>query len=662
MRYALRQLFHAPGYAVVAILSLAFGIAATTAVYSVVYGVLINPYPYRGADRMVVFSLRTSTGATGMGLFVREFVELEKLDVFDGVVGMDTWPATLTGEGLPEAVQLSRISANTFEYLGIPPMLGREFTANAASYGRDPDRVAVLTYAFWQSHYGKDLRVIGKIIRLDREIYTIIGVAPPRLLWSYGDVYVPLRLADDAPAFGFEARLKPGISIQRAQAQLQPLFERFARENPKRFPPNFQVRVVKKIEAAGKDSRTALLLLELGSFFLLAVACANVSILQLARGAARSHELAVRAAVGATRRRLAGQLLAESLLLAVAGASVGIAAAWRLPAIAEYWLPRGIFPRETDIHLSFPVLVFSTAMALAAALASGIAPAVQLSLPRLAEWIQAGNRHATISRAGRRTHSPLIAFQVALTLLLLAGAGAAARSLLALQKTTLGYDPEHLLLARVPVAEGSYTTHSSRTVFFEEIRRLIAASPLIESVALLQGEGAPPHGGWREPVEIFGEPARTGAAAQIFRVTPGYFATLKIPLLHGRAWSEEEHARPARVAVINRAMEKRFWPAGNPVGQKLRFRGFRAGSFQVDVPLSNDWLEIVGVAGDVPNRGLGEPPQPAAYVPYTLVEDDSIVIVARAKDDPLAAVRPIREIVGSVDANQAVVETDTAQN
>lgn len=659
----MRQLTRAPGLTVVAILSLAISIGAATAIYSVIHAVLLDPYPYRGAARMVQFELHSPSGDGWFGLLPRQFLELQQLDALDGAVSINTWFATSTGDDLPEAISLAHVSANTFDYLGIPPVLGREFTSADAPYGREPEHVAVLGFSFWQKRYGGDPHAIGKSIRLDGQQYIIIGVVPPRFRWGFGgEVYVPTRIADGGEAMYVEARLKQGVAPQRAEAEVQSLLEHFAKENPKQFPGNSRVHIAYKNDVSARGSRSTLVLLLLASFALLAVACANVSILQLARGTARAQELAVRAAIGATRRRLAVQLFTESLLLAVVGGLMGIALAWYMPGLVERWVPARTFPQEANIHVNMPVLLFSTGIALLTGILFGIAPALQLSMPRLAEWIQAGNRRATLSRGSRRAHGTLIALQVALTLLLLAGAGAAARELIALHQARLGYDPSHLLVVRVPLAEGSYTTLAARTAFYETIRKSIASHPQVKSVALFHGDGPPPNGGWREPLEIFGSAANAGDNAQVLRITPGYFATLRIPLLRGRDWSETEHAHAARVAVINQAMEKRYWPRGNAIGQKIRFPDLRVAAYEVGLPDANDWLEIIGVAGDTPNRGLKEPPSPAAYIPNILLEDDSAVLVVRTRIEPLAMMLPIRQLLRSISPSQVITGSDTAEN
>ncbi len=382
-QYALRQLFKNPGFALTAMLSLALGIGATTAVFSVIYGILINPYPYKDPERLVHLVLKDKAGNEHWpGLNGLQMERLRAARFVENISGEDEWNLTTSGEDLPEDVAAIYFTAGSFQHFGVPALLGREFIPSDAPFGQDPQPVIVLGYQFWQRHYGGDPSIVGHTIQLVHKPYTIVGVLPQRFVWGDGDVYVPQKVtADPNRTFSTNIRLKAGVSYGAANAELQTILQEFAKETPKHFPEHFRVQVKglndQFVERLGKT-----LFLLLGAVgFLLLIGCANVSILLLARGSVREHEFAVRAAVGASRARIIFQLLIEALTLSMAGTLLGILMAFRTVELISAWLPEDAFPHEAALEINLPVLFFCIGLALVTTLLFGLSPAISLSRP-----------------------------------------------------------------------------------------------------------------------------------------------------------------------------------------------------------------------------------------------------------------------------------------
>ena len=446
LRYALRIFRRSPGFAATAVVSLAVGIAAATGLFSIVNAALLNPFPFADINRIVRLDMIDKGKPRGLSVTARQLVALQHSDVLDGAFASNTWEMTLTGQGLPEAVRTQYFSANGLNVLGVPPLLGRVFNEADGPAGEQPQRVVVLTYRFWQRHFGGRPEAVGQTLYLNREPYTVIGVLPRQYFYTGPEILVPLDLTFDPNfAWGVQARLKRGVTPRMAEQRLQPLFDQFAKEAPQRFPKEVRPLVRSLVEtqrAAGFVP--TLLLIFAASMLLLLLACANVSILLLARGTSRAHEFAVRAALGASRGRLMRQLLVESLLLAFNGAALGVAAGyWGLPAMLRLLPPNSVpVGNLMAVPVNVPVLLFSAGLAMASALICGLSPALSFSRPRLT-----ATARTTAGVESRRAHHLLLAAQIALTVLLLAGTGAAVRVLIGLYRTSLGYDPHNVIIA-----------------------------------------------------------------------------------------------------------------------------------------------------------------------------------------------------------------------
>ena len=658
LRYALRTFRRSPGFAATAVLSLAVGIASATGLFSVVNAALLNPFPFPDSNRIVNLELNDNGKPRGLSLSVQQLVALQQSDVLDGASARNNWQMTLTGRGVPEALAAQQISTDGLNVLGIAPLLGRVFNEADGPAGKQPQRVVVLTYRFWQSHFGGRPEAVGQTLYLNREPYNVIGVLPRQYFSTGPEIFVPLDLTTSI-VWGIQARLKRGVDPRMAEQRLQPLFEQFAEERPRAFPPDARplVRTLTETQQAAAFVPT-LLLIFLASLLLLLLACANVSILLLARGASRAHEFAVRAAIGASRGRLMRQLLVESLLLAVTGAALGIAASyWGLPAALRL-LPANSVPVGdlAAVPVNVPVLFFSAGLAMASALMCGLSPALSFSRPRLTATVR-----TTAGVESRRAHHLLLAAQVALTVLLLAGTGAAVRMLIGLYRTSLGYDPHNVIVATINLPENSYTKWADRAAFYERLRNRMADVPQVVSVALATADGIPPQSGQRSVVDV---PGGDTAAPIRQRISGNYFATMKIPVIAGRVWSDSESAGRPHVAVVNETMARQLWPDQSAIGRRVLMPDYiRSGSyFRLAAPGSDGWFEIVGVVRDTPNVGLHEPPAPSIYVPYTLMLTDTVNVILRTSLDPLSMTRSIREAVRTVDPYQPVDVVRTAED
>jgi predicted permease len=663
VRYALRIFRRSPGFAATAVVSLAVGIAAATGLFSVVHAALLNPFPFADADRIVGLDILDKGTAQDLVVTGRQLVALQQSEVLDGALVSNTWDMTLSGGDLPEAVRAQSLSADGLNVLGVAPLLGRVFTEEDGPAGEQPQRVVVLTYRFWQRHFGRRSEAVGQTLHLNREPYTVIGVLPRHYFQTGPEIFVPLHVRFDSTVYwGVRARLERAVTPRLAEQRLQPLFDEFAKETPKSFPRGARPLVWRLVEAPrSADYVPILLLIFACSMLLLLLACANVSILLLVRGTSRVHEFVVRAAIGASRGRLMRQLIVESLLLASSGAALGVAASyWGLPTVLRLLPPNAVPVGDLlAVPVNVPVLLFSAGLATASALICGLSPALSLSRPRLI-----ATTRTTAGVESRRAHHLLLAGQIALTVLLLAGTGAAVRGLIGLYQTSLGYDPHNVIVAVINLPENGYTEWASRAAFYDRLRNRMADVPQVQSVALALFSGVPPRSSQRAIVEVPGRET-TGVEAPILqRISGHYFATMKIPLVQGRVWSDAEGAGTPHVAVVNQAMARERWPGESPIGRRVRMPDFikPPNAFWRAAPGSDGWFEIIGVAGDTPNVGLHDPPAPSIYVPYTLMVGDSVNVILRTSRDPLSMTRSLREAVRTLDPNQPISRLRTAED
>jgi putative ABC transport system permease protein len=656
LRYAARELRRRPAFAITAVLSLALGIGATSAVFSVIYGVLINPFPYVGSERMMQIALRDSAGRFRYpGMTGDQLAQVRQARSVESAVAEDGWNLTTTDGDIPEDVVAAYISPNAPNHWGTPALLGRWLIPADAPPGQDPARVVVLGYQFWQRYYSGDPAVVGRTIQLVRKDYQIVGVMPPRFRWREADIYVPLKVRLEPNIYyGVNLRIRPGVSVADANAELQPILQGFARQTPARYPDQFRVNLRSIVEMYARPMGPRLFLLLGAVTSLLLIGCANVSILLLVRGAHRQQELAVRAALGAARVRIVRQLLTEAVAIALVGALLGVAIAWKGLALIVAWIPTNSFAAESVIEMNVPVMLFSTALAILTVLVFGVWPALQLSRPDVGRVAQASSRRVIGSAQGQRVHRVMVAVQVALTLLMLTAAGAAGKGFLRLATADLGYDPQNTMSLPIPVHDGTYSTWQERSEYFERLRSAVAAMPQVVSAGI-STNATPPLNGGDAGLEILGTSVEKPVARTNF-VSSEYFGVLRIPVAQGRLWTGDEIRRGAALAVINQTMARQFWPKGDALGGQFRFVNMKNEPPYSPMATGADgWLQVIGLVSDARNDGLRNSIRPALYVPYTLKMRMFTQILVRARVPPLSILRDIRAELVRVDREQQVM-------
>jgi predicted permease len=655
VRYALRQLRRNPELALTAVLSLTLGIGATISVFSIGYDVLVNPWPYAQANRMYGISLFTKRGENvGFGLTATQTEQLRRAKTIEDVTVSQTRSLSITGRDFPEDVLGVYFSSNSFQFLGLPTMLGRYFTPSDVPDDQDPQPVVVLGNKFWKRHFNGDPSVVGKTIEISHKSYTILGVMSPRFTWGAGDLYLPLNLiATDGPLwFGhfYSAvfKLKPGLSQSSAAAEILTLCQ------PKDLPKDYRLELHDITYAYAQRLGPTLGLLFGAVSLLLAIGCGNLSILLLARGTVREHEFAIRSAVGASTSRIMRQLLTESFILALFGTAMGILLAYSTLHFIIPWLPAGSFPDEVDFHINIPVLLFSGGLAILTGVTFGLLPALKFSDPAIGRIMQSSTRRFLGSLRGKYMHNALIVGQIAMTMLLLTAAGLTIESFLHLTRIPLGYEPHNVMSVGIPIHEGAFTTWEARMNYFEQLREKIAEVPDVVSTGV-STNATPPENGWEQTIELFGKPFVEAQKANINFVDPGYFSTLLIPLHEGRMWDHAEITHGAQLALVNESFAKRYFPDEGVLGHSLRIPELKdEPPYSLNSPGSNSWLQIIGVVSDALNDGLDKPVKPAIYLPYSLWMPMGTQILVRSRLNPLYIEQSIRRQVASINLEQQV--------
>lgn len=655
VRHSLRLLIKNPGFALTMILSLAFGIGATVSVFSVIYGVLMHPFPYANVDRLANLSIRDPHGNIFDAMFTGpQLHELRNVRAFDGIATWRQANLTLTGHDIPEIVVAFYGIGDTFPTLGVPALLGRNPAPSDSPDGQEPQPVVMLHYRFWQRHLQGDPAVIGKSLELAHKKYTIVGITRPNFTWGWGaDVYLPQEIGRDKGS-GVVVLLHPGVSLATVDAELQPLLDRFAQERPGSFPRSFKVDVRLLSFETTRNMGATLYLLFGAVAMLLVIGCANVSILLLAKGTVRQHEFAVRSAVGASSFRIMRQLLTESLLLAATGTGLGILLAYGLLALILAWMPVHMFPPDVAIRINVPVLLFSAGLALLTALLFGLFPALQMARPEISQEMQFSSRTTAGRVHGKRMHGTLVGAQIALTLLLLTAAGTAIQSFLRLLRVPLGYDPHNVISVLIPLQENTYTTWQARVNYFEQLRASVAGLPDIVATGI-STNATPPHSGWEQRFEFLGKPAQSPETqtARIGFVDSGYFSTLQMPLVEGRVWNPAEVANGALLVLVNRTFARRYYPEGDVVGHSLKLSTlYNDPPNRLAASGADGWLQVIGVVSDALDDGLSNPVRPAVFAPYSLQMWTGTHILVRSRFTPESILNSIRKQVTAINPNQ----------
>jgi predicted permease len=666
LRYGARSLLRSPGFTAVAAITLALGIGANTAIFSVVNAVLLKPLSYRQPDRLVALPARIGSGRLeNVGASTPEFQDYKRSlpAVSELTAG---WPINinLTGSGTPERVQAAVVSPDYFSVLGVPPALGRNFT-NADAGGKI-GFVALISYNLWQRRFGGDHAVIGKTVRLDDDPMTIIGVMPKGFMHpvetgsSPVDLWAPIDLNNPDTTFinnrrqrvfDIVGRLAPGATIQQAQSELDALRLRMAEQYPDVYPQamGWGVRAVPLAERVVGNVRPALLVLLGAVGFVLLIGCANVANLLLARATGRDREIAIRTALGGSRWRLIRQLLTESVLLAAVGGTLGLLiASWGTVALGH--LAALYLPRAQEIGIDSSVLWFTTALIILTGIGFGLIPAIQASRPNLQGVLKESGRGSSSGQARTRTRAALVVVEVAVALMLLAGAGLLLRSFQRLLAVDPGFNPERLLTLQIwlpwPNApeKGRYFKQENRLAFFDQALDAVRRVPAVTSVALTSK--LPFRGRNNQPITIEGRPVAGDEAPpspEFKMVSPSYFETMGIPLVQGRGLSETADSKTSGEAVINQTMAQKYWPHENPIGHRIKL-GFP------QAPM----LTIVGVAGDVRQLGFDVAPREEMYVSYRMLVGLEMTMAVKTRAQPEEVSSAVTQAIRTVDPEQPV--------
>jgi predicted permease len=629
VRYAFRMLRGNPGFTAVAVTALALGIGANAAIFSVVNSVLLQPLPYPEADRLMIVGRQYMGSSDVQGSnSITKYMVWRQNHVFDAMTlyGLSGSGVTIGSGDRPEQAKVIRASEGYFRVFGVAPLVGRTYSAEEDL----PDRpaVAVISYNLWQSRFGGDASIVGRSVPMDRVPTTVIGVLPRSFQPDPpADVWMPLQ-ADPASTnqghyLRIAARLKPGVTLSQARAEMKIVGERFRAANPKWMDEHESVGVKPLQDAMVGDVRVALLVLSGAVGFVLLIACANVANLLLARAAVRQRELAVRAAIGASRSRVVRQLLTESVLLALCGGVLGfVIGSWGVRGLLL--LAPGNIPRVTDpsgLNVTIPALdwrvaLFTTGVALVTAILFGLLPALHTSKPDLASTLKEAGGRSGSGRAGNRARSILVVAEVALSLVLLVGASLMIRTFLSLRHANSGIDPHNILTMQTSLGT-AYNTTAKVDNLITQVARRLEALPGVDSAAA--AVTLPTTMGIDLPFTIAGKPPEKGneynGDEQWRSVSPHYFQAFRIPLIRGRAFRETDVANSTRVVVINQAMAKTYWPKEDPIGQVITI-GKGLGPQFDDPP-----RQVVGIVGDVRETGLQAENQSVMYIPMSQVPE-----------------------------------------
>jgi putative ABC transport system permease protein len=655
LRYALRQLRKSPGFATVAIATLALGIGANTAIFSIANGVLLRDLPYQDPQRL---ALLWNIGRGDDNRDQLSFTDIDDYrsqnDVFENVVAFGNWSATFTGAGDPARIPGMQVGNGYLSLMRVQPMLGRDFLPDEQIEGKD--QVIILTYGLWQSRFAGDPQVVGRQISLSGRPYTIIGVTPkdfPMLPTTLVDgpaqFYRPVaekhddkeRLSRHLRAM---ARLKPGVTVEQAQSDLEVINHGLAKQFPDEYSTT-GVRVVKLRDDIAAGLRPALWMLLGAIGFLLLIACANLSNLLLVRGIGRQKEVAIRSALGADRARIVQYVLTESVLLALCGGMVGILLAfWSTKFIVT--IGTKVIPQLVGVSLDGRVLAFTAGLSLATGLLFGLVPALRLSGFTLSDALKEGARS---SGAAHDTFRKVLAVsEIALSLVLLAGAGLLLRSFSKLYGVDPGFRSDHLLTMDIGLPSAKYLAGTEKPLaFYRELLGRINALPGVESAGAVNvlplGTNFDTAG--TEPEGFVHGPGETPYPER-YIVTPGYLAAVGIRLVRGRLFSDADRESAPLVVLISDTAAERWWPNQDPIGRRVKVPGFDVGA--------QPWRTVVGVVRDVKQAGLDAPQTMQIYLPHAQYRNGYLTLVVRTKSDPMSLAAEVRRQVMQVDPEQAV--------
>ena len=654
LRYGARMLAKNPGFALAAVLTLALGIGANTAMFSVTSALLLRPFPYHAPQQLVTVDVKDQSRDAG-GTLIRYELVRDNQKSFEGVAAYTNDNLNLTGRGEPLQVPIARVSANFFSLLGVQPHLGRTFIEEE---GRPEGRpVVILSDSLWRTRFAADQDIVNQTISLDGTPYTVIGVLPPNVEYPFvgpTDLWIPryfefslmstARLRQGVGYLNYIARLKPGVSLEQADAELAVLNQRYREQNPT-APDADPTRVMSASplrDVVVSNVRGKLFVLTVAVAVVLLIACANVASLLLSRALARKREIAVRTALGASRANIILQLLTESMLLALFAGFIGIGLSWAATHALVKWgseqLPQGI-----PIGIDLRVLLFTIGLSLLTGLVFGLVPALHLSRVDLNTALREEGGRTSGSHHRAQMNSVLVVGQVAMCLLLLIGAGLLLRSFSRLLHVDPGFDANNVLTMNVSLPTVKYNKPDQQTAFFDELLRRVSAVPGVRSVAM---SAAVPLTTKRiTPVLPEGQtevPLQQRPFIDIEAVSPQWFQTMLVPLRSGRDFTAADNAQAPKVVIANETFARRFWPNQNPIGK------------HIIVGRGPQTSEVIGVAADVKNNGLAQDTQPQLYLSFAQLPWGNMNLLIRTAVPPLSLASSVRAQVASIDADQPV--------
>ena len=656
LRYGARTLRKSPGFTAVAALTLALGIGSATTIFSAIQNILLDPFPYTDAQRVVAIEIHdTASGRPGGRTYYQapEFLDYQEQNhVFEEVIG-GTFLDVLydNGDGM-EQFQGSYVTPNTFRFLGVPALLGRGIAPDDARPGAPP--VFVMAYKLWIKRFNQDRSILGKTFVLNSVPTTLVGIMPQRFTKLGAEVWMAKTMNRSDPQgsrdyWNFQAKLKRGVTIQQAQADIEVIAHRLAQVYPKNYPKNFSVQIISWVDSLVGQFRKSLYTIAAAVALLLLIACSNVANMLLARATTREKEMAIRSSLGASRLRLLGQLLIESFLLALAGAIVGCLFSYAGIKGLVALIPDGLIPREAQIRLNLPVLLFSLGTAVFTAVLVGLVPALQAARKNLVEPLRDAGKGVSGGFRRGRLRSTLVVVEVALSVVLLSGAGLLMRSFVRLQQVDLGFNPDNILFARLPFPRGQYKTVAEKQRFFRALLPRLQALPGV--VAATETTTVPPFGGIRSDIEITGKTHAEKWEAIFSLCSEGYVPTLQVRLLRGRTLSEMEVNSARKVAVVNQTLVNKFFGHEDPIGRLVKINMLE--NFP-DSPVKDPVFEIIGVISDVRNQGLRDPAMPEVLAPFTITGTFDRAILVRTSVPPTTMLNNIQLEIWAVDRNVAL--------
>jgi putative ABC transport system permease protein len=659
IRFGIRMLAKKPMFSIIAVITLALGIGANTAIFSVVNGVLLRPLPFKEPDRLMMIRETKLPQFPEFSVAPGNFLDWRKQNtVFERLVAYKGSSLNLIGTGDPERLRALNVTEGFFAMLGAQPQLGRDFLAEEDQVGHN--NVVILSYGLWQRRFSGDPKILNQTITLNRQAYTVIGVMPATFHFGSGenelDLWTPMAFTEEQAqnhgGHGLVAigQLKPGVTVDQARAEMSAIAGRLAAQYP--VDIGWDVKIMPLLEFSVRSIKPALLVLLVAVAFVLLIACANVANLLLARAAGRQKEIATRTSLGASRWRIVRQLLTESLLLSLLGGALGLALAkWGMDLLLTLAPPD--LPRLNNVSLDGRALAFTATITLLTGVIFGLVPALQSSKPNLNETMKDAGRGSTEGGRRQRIRSTLVVLEVATALVLLVGAGLMIKSFWQLQKVDPGFNPDNALTVQVSLPKTKYPQESQQVAFFQQLIERVATLPGVQSAGA--GHVVPLSGNdFVLAFEIDGRPPLQPGVTQstnYYSVSADYFKAMGIPLRRGRVFTERDIKDSPRVAVINETMAKKIFPDEDPIGKRITFD-----NRQKENP---EWFEIVGIVGDVKQYGLDQVTTMQTYEPYIQQTFPYMTLVVRTTGDPTNLNAAIRSEVLKLDKEQPTTNFKT---